>query len=157
MLTAVSVVLGCGESPDSGPLRLPAPSASPNKEPRAQAQEAPPIIAVTQNAAATVRQIITDHGVPATCYLRLRVVPGGCQGYMHKLDLDPDVSAEDHVCESAGIKVVIFKRQIEMLRGSEVDYGVFNGERGFKVENPNFKSGSVKKWLALLEKEKDIR
>jgi iron-sulfur cluster assembly accessory protein len=118
----------------------------------------PPFITVTPKAAATIRQIIAEQlQPPPKVYLRVRVVPGGRQGFMHKVDLDTVVSAEDQVCETAGVSVVTFKRQAEMLRGTQVDFGEENGKRGFKVENPNFTGEWAKKWLAALEKEKDIK
>jgi iron-sulfur cluster assembly protein len=122
----------------------------------ATADEAP-LITVTPKAAATINQIIAEKGPTAKPFLRVRVIPGGCQGFLHKLDLDLDTSSADHVCESRGVRVVLFKRQMEMLRGVEVDFGEENGQLGFKIENPNFKGESAKKWLALLEKEKDIK
>src|SRR5262249_46357729 len=116
-----------------------------------------PAISLTAKAAATLHTIIANQGGIGKCVLRVRVVPGGCQGFMHKLDLDPNTSSEDHLCESRGIKVAIFKRQFDMLRGTEIDFGQENGKEGFKVENPNFKGEWTKKWLALLEKEKDVK
>ena len=112
---------------------------------------------VTPKAAAMIHQHAAELPKGSKVYLRLRVVPGGCQGFMHKLDLDADVSADDHVCESGGVSVVVFKRQLEMLRRAQVDFGDDDGKQGFKVENPNFKGEGARNWLAVLEGEKDIK
>jgi iron-sulfur cluster assembly accessory protein len=111
-----------------------------------------PAVTVSPVAAASVSRIVKEQRVTGAWYLRLRVLPGGCCGFMHKLDLDTGrPSAEDQLCESGGIKVVFLKRQAEMLRGTRVDYGQ-EGERvGFRVKNPNFEGESLKKWLPLLE------
>jgi iron-sulfur cluster assembly accessory protein len=112
---------------------------------------------VTPKAAATITGLIAEQrrmGVTEEVFLRVCVVPGGCQGFTHKLDLDLEVSPEDQVSESAGVKVVTFKRQTEMLRGCRVDYGEEDGREGFKIHNPNFDGESARKWIALLEKEK---
>jgi len=154
-VSAAAVLLGCNESPNSGPAPAPLPTATASKKPGAGSDQSP-LVTVTPKAAATIRRLIADQRVPGTLYLRVRVVPGGCQGFMHKLDLDPDVSFADHVGESAGVRVVIFKRQMEMLRGARVDFGEEGGKQGFKIDNPNFKGEAAKKWLALLKKEKDV-
>jgi iron-sulfur cluster assembly accessory protein len=154
-LTAI-LILGCNESPDGVQVKSAAPSVLATEKPVVKPSD-PPLVRVTPKAAATIRDIVASQGVPGTQYLRLRVVPGGCQGFMHKLDLDPVVSPEDYTCESAGVKVVVFLRQKEMLRGADVDFGEVDGKQGFKIENPNFKGEAAKKWLAQLEKEKDVR
>jgi iron-sulfur cluster assembly protein len=117
----------------------------------------PPVVSLTAKAAATVRAILAEQGRTGNCVLRVRVVPGGCQGFMHKLDLDPDTFPEDHLCESRGIKVALFKRQLDMLRGTEIDFGQENGQSGFKVESPNFKGAAAAKWIVVLLKEKDVK
>ena len=127
----------------------PLPTAPAGGEPAGS--DEPPLTG-TAKAATMVRQHVADLQRQEKLHLRVRVVPGGCQGFMHKLDLDPDVSAEDHIFDSGGVSVVVFKRQVEMLRGALVDYGEENGKHGFKVDNPNFKADWTKKWLPLLEK-----
>jgi iron-sulfur cluster assembly protein len=110
---------------------------------------------VTAEAANAVRQHLADQPELARCYLRLRVVPGGCQGFMHKLDLDPVVSPEDYTFESGGVKVVVLARQIELLRGTTVDFGRSSeGDKvGFKVENPNFMGEACKRSVEVLQEE----
>jgi iron-sulfur cluster assembly protein len=153
---ALALLVGCSESPAGVQAKSPASAARPLEKPIVTTVQ-PPLVSVMPKAAARVKEIVAGQGVVETLYLRLRVVPGGCQGFMHKLDLDTVVSPEDYSCESAGVKVVVFQRQKEMLRGAEVDFGEVDGQHGFKVENPNFKGEAAKKWLAILEKEKDNR
>src|SRR5262249_3434850 len=119
--------------------------------------EGPPLLTLTPKAAAVIHQHVAELRMSGKLHLRVRVIPGGCQGFQHKLDLDPAVSAEDHVCDSGGVSVVVFKRQVEMLRGTQVDYGEESGKHGFKVDNPNFKGDWTKKWLPLLEQETDVK
>ncbi len=81
-----------------------------------------------------IKQFIAEQPVGTKLYLRLQVLPGGCQGFMHKLDLDPATSSDDCICETAGVRVVVFKRQVETLRGTQIDFGDIDGKQGFKVE-----------------------
>lgn len=104
-----------------------------------------------------VRQFTAEAGIQDKLYLRVRVVPGGCQGYLHKLDLDPKVTAEDYIFETDGITVVVFQRQAEMLRGSRVDYVEKEDQRGFTVDNLNFAGDWTGKWLSLLQQEQDVK
>src|SRR5437762_12652001 len=86
-----------------------------------------PVI-VTERADAEVRSIIaqqraTDPSFPEKVYLRLRVVGGGCSGFQHKLDLDPQVNEKlDEIFEFHGIGVVIDKRSKVYLEGALVDF-----------------------------------
>src|SRR5207248_8830850 len=53
-------------------------------------------ITLTEKAAGEVKRIISEQqqagGAPEKIYLRMRVVGGGCSGFQHKLDLDPQVN-----------------------------------------------------------------
>src|SRR5262249_4705854 len=78
--------------------------------------QAPPLT-VTEKAAAEVKRIIAEQqaagGMPEKIYLRLRVVGGGCSGFQHKLDLDPQVSEKlDQVFDAHGVPVVVDKRSL---------------------------------------------
>src|SRR5262245_45165209 len=147
------LILGCNntstpDASESGPRS----AATANKsEPSVENQ---PVIAVTPKAVESITQILKEQGIAETWYLRVRVVPGGCCGFMHKLDLDTEISpSTDHIFESGGIKVVILKRQVEMLRGAKVDYGEDREKQGFIIKNPNFEGESLKKWLPVLTAE----
>ena len=116
---------------------------------------APSVITVTSKAAATIKKLVADQQLNGPVYLRVRVVPGGCMGFLHKLDLDREKYSDDDLFESAGVNVVVLKRQVEMLRGAEVDYGELDGKPGFKIENPNFKGNQPRNGL-LRSKRKRI-
>ena len=70
-------------------------------------------IVVTEKAAGEVRRIIQEQqeqgGAPEKIFLRMRVVGGGCSGFQHRLDLDPEVTDRDSVLDVHGVPVVIDK------------------------------------------------
>jgi iron-sulfur cluster assembly protein len=104
--------------------------------------QAAPII-VTEKAAAEVKRIIAEQGgtVPEKVYLRLRVVGGGCSGFQHKLDLDPQINEKlDEVFEFYGVPVVVDRRSLMYLAGASVDYHDDLNRRGFSITNPSAKS-----------------
>ena len=105
--------------------------------------EAPAII-VTEKAAEEVKRIISEQqqaGAAEKLYLRMRVVGGGCSGFQHKLDLDPQVNPKlDEVFQVHGVDVVVDKRSLLYLSGVTVDFHNDLNRRGFSVSNPQAKS-----------------
>src|SRR5947209_19963790 len=103
-------------------------------------------ITVTEKAAGKVKEIIQDGQtsgqLPAEkLYLRLRVVGGGCSGFQHKLDLDPDVKEKlDEVFEYHGVQVVVDKKSLLYLQDAHVDYHDAMHRSGFSISNPSAKS-----------------
>jgi len=101
---------------------------------------------LTEKAASKVKEIIQDGQTSGTLpkdrmYLRLRVVGGGCSGFQHKLDLDPDVKEKiDEVFEFHGVPVVIDKKSLLYLTGAHVDYHDELHRSGFSITNPAAKS-----------------
>ena len=101
-------------------------------------------IIVTEKAADEVKRIIADQqaaGTSEKLYLRMRVVGGGCSGFQHKLDLDPQVNPKlDEVFGFHGIEIVVDKRSLLYLQGVTVDFHNDLNRRGFSVTNPQAKS-----------------
>jgi iron-sulfur cluster assembly accessory protein len=100
-------------------------------------------IIVTEKAAEEVKRIIADQQAAGTAeklYLRMRVVGGGCSGFQHKLDLDPQVNPKlDDVFSFHGIEIVVDKRSLLYLQGVTVDFHNDLNRRGFSVTNPQAK------------------
>ena len=105
-----------------------------------------PKVTITEKAAGEVKRIIADQKAsgsdfPEVVYLRLRVVGGGCSGFQHKLDLDPQVNPKlDEVFQVHGIEVVVDKRSLLYLSGVTVDFHNDLNRRGFSISNPSAKS-----------------
>jgi iron-sulfur cluster assembly accessory protein len=74
-------------------------------------------------------------------HLRMRVVGGGCSGFQHKLDLDPEINPKlDEVFEFHGVPVVVDKRSLMYLDNATVDFHDDLNKRGFSITNPSAKS-----------------
>lgn len=104
-------------------------------------KQAPMVL--TEKAANEVRKIIADQvaaGETRSLHLRMRVVGGGCSGFQHKLDLDPEVNLKlDEVFEQHGVPVVVDKRSLLYLQGVTVDFHDDLNRRGFSISNPSAK------------------
>jgi iron-sulfur cluster assembly accessory protein len=102
-------------------------------------------IVLTEKAAGKVKEIIqegqTNGNLPGDkLYLRLRVVGGGCSGFQHKLDLDPDVQERDEVFDLHGVQVVVDKMSLLYLQDAHVDFHDELHRSGFSITNPSAKS-----------------
>lgn len=102
-------------------------------------------ITLTEKAASEVKRIVTEQqaagAAPEKIYLRLRVVGGGCSGFQHKLDLDPQVNEKlDDVLEQHGVPIAVDKRSLMYLADAIVDFHDDLNRRGFSITNPSAKS-----------------
>ena len=102
-------------------------------------------ITLSEKAASEVRRIVTEQqsagAAPEKVYLRLRVVGGGCSGFQHKLDLDPQINPKlDDVFEQHGVPIAVDKRSLMYLSDAVVDFHDDLNKRGFSITNPSAKS-----------------
>src|ERR1700720_2239498 len=102
-------------------------------------------ITLTEKAAGEVKRIISEQqqggSAPEKIYLRLRVVGGGCSGFQHKLDLDPQVNEKlDDVIEVHGVPIAVDRRSLMYLDNATVDFHDEINRRGFSITNPSAKS-----------------
>ena len=72
--------------------------------------------------------------------LRLGTRKSGCTGFAYVVDYADEVTDDDVVFESHGVKVVVDKQSLPNLDGTEVDYMKTNAiNEGFEFRNPNIK------------------
>ena len=70
-------------------------------------------------------------------FIRVGVTGGGCSGLMYNLNFDDKMGDEDKEYEDNGIKIVLDKKSLLYLVGTELDFsGGLNG-KGFVFVNPN--------------------
>jgi len=95
---------------------------------------------LSEAAARRINKVVADEKNP-TLMVRLEVAGGGCSGFQYKFGFDKSFdAAEDIVIERDGARLVVDKTSLDLLKGSEVDYGENLMEAGFKVVNPNAES-----------------
>ena len=71
--------------------------------------------------------------------LRLAVKTNGCSGMAYVMEFVDDVNPEDEVFEMAGVKVIVDKKSLVYIDGTEVDYAKDGLNEGFQFNNPNEK------------------
>lgn len=70
--------------------------------------------------------------------LRLGTRKSGCSGFAYVVDYADEISVNDKVFESHGVKVVVDAASLPALDGMEIDYVRSNLlNEGFEFRNPN--------------------
>lgn len=93
-------------------------------------------VKITEKALGKLKEILSqqnklDHG------LRIKVVTGGCAGFMYEFSLEKQSSANDKVIEETGVKFFLDLQSFQMLKGAKIDYVDSLQGAGFRVTNPN--------------------
>ena len=94
-------------------------------------------ITMTETAAARVRQFMAKRGKGEG--LRIGVRSSGCSGKAYVIEYADRIEPEDEVYESHGVKIIVDKKSLVYLDGTELDYTREGLNEGFKFNNPNVK------------------
>ena len=95
-------------------------------------------VQLTEAAARHVQKMLEKRG--AGVGLRLGTRVSGCTGFAYVVDYADDISANDHVYESHGVKVIVDDRSLPNIDGMVIDFVRTNLlNQGFEFRNPNVK------------------
>jgi len=97
------------------------------------------MITVSEKALEHIFELMVDAGItPDTSHLRVGVKGGGCSGLSYVMDFDNKIESTDEMVEcGGGLKVVIDKKSVLYLFGTELDYSDGLNGKGFQWINPN--------------------
>lgn len=95
-------------------------------------------ITLTDAAATRVQNFLNSRGKGVG--LRLGVRTSGCSGMAYVIEFVDQLSEGDEVFEDKGVKVVIDKKSLIYLDGTELDFSREGLNEGFKFNNPNVKN-----------------
>lgn len=70
-------------------------------------------------------------------YIRVAVRGGGCSGLMYDLTFDAIKTDSDTICEDKNIKILVDKKSLLYLVGTELDFTSGLNGKGFNFINPN--------------------
>ncbi|MBK1727357.1 HesB/IscA family protein [Halorhodospira neutriphila] len=93
-------------------------------------------VTLTERAAEHVRRQIAQHPSGAVG-LRLGIKASGCSGFRYVVDYAEQVGEEDLVVEAHGVQVVVARRHVPFLEGTEVDFVRDGLNQRFDFRNPN--------------------
>ena len=97
------------------------------------------MITVSEKALEHIVGLMVDAGVtPDDSHLRVGVKGGGCSGLSYVMDFDNKIESTDEMVEcGGGLKVVIDRKSVLYLYGTELDYSDGLNGKGFQWVNPN--------------------
>ena len=72
--------------------------------------------------------------------LRIRVMPGGCSGYMYNLELVEEKQADEVEIVQDDVHVFIDTKSLEKMDGATIEYKESLQGAGFKIVNPEAKA-----------------
>jgi iron-sulfur cluster assembly protein len=95
------------------------------------------MVTVTDLAASKIKELRDKEGLNEQYHIRVAVEGGGCSGLMYNLDFSSEEKPTDMVFEDKGIKIMVDKKSILYLAGTELDFSDGLNGKGFQFKNPN--------------------
>jgi len=97
------------------------------------------MITISEKALNHLFELMVSEGLPPdTHHLRVGVKGGGCSGLSYVMDFDDTTEEFDEVIQlDGGLKVVIDRKSVLYLYGTELDYSDGLNGKGFQWGNPN--------------------
>ncbi len=95
-------------------------------------------IQLTERAAEHIKKELAKK--PEAVGFRLGTKKSGCTGFSYVVDYATEITDNDEVIESQGVKVVVDRDSLPMLEGLKLDFVTNNLlNQGFEFHNPNVK------------------
>lgn len=95
------------------------------------------MIKVNDSAKSKIESLLKQEGKSSDSFVRVGVQGGGCSGLMYNLDFDSQLTDSDKVFEDNGVKIVVDKKSMLYLLGTELDFSDGLNGKGFSFINPN--------------------
>ena len=95
------------------------------------------IFTLTTKAKSQLDKLMAEEKCTENHFLRVSVKGGGCSGLTSDLDFDDTIVDFDDVSEDQGLKLVIDRRSLLYLLGTELDFTEGLNGKGFLFTNPN--------------------
>lgn len=95
-------------------------------------------VTITEKAAKEIQRVMSEQKMPATTFLRVGVVGGGCSGFQYSLGFDDKSdTVKDELSEQHGIRLAVDRKSELFLDGTVLDFYDGLEKRGFTFNNPN--------------------
>ena len=94
------------------------------------------MVTVSQPAADRLK-ILIEEGGSLNPYVRVSVKGGGCSGLSYDLSFDNTQDITDTLAEDKGVKILIDRKSLLYLIGTELEYSDGLNGKGFQFVNPN--------------------
>ena len=94
-------------------------------------------ITLTEKAAQRVEKYLESRGKGIG--LKLAVKTTGCSGMAYVIEFADEIPSDDHIFESHGIKIMVDRKSLIYIDGTELDFAREGLNEGFQFNNPNVK------------------
>lgn len=94
-------------------------------------------ISLTPSAATRVKTFLASRGHGLG--LRLGVKSTGCSGYAYVVNYADELQQDDVVFEDQGVKVIVDRKSLGYIDGTQVDFVKQGLNEAFRFRNPNVK------------------
>ena len=95
------------------------------------------MVTVSDKALEHVIELMMQQGItPDTHFLRVGVKGCGCSGLSYAMDFDDMITDMDEIVDLKVLKVIIDKKSVLYLYGTELDYSDGLNGKGFNWVNP---------------------
>ena len=96
------------------------------------------MITIGDKALEHVIELMMSEGItPDTHFLRVGVKGGGCSGLSYMMDFDDTITEMDEVIDLNVLRVVVDKKSVLYLYGTQLEYSDGLNGKGFHWVNPN--------------------
>ncbi len=96
------------------------------------------MITISETAKKHIFDIMKEENLSTDKFnLRVGVKGGGCSGLSYMMDFDDEITEMDEVYDMGDIKVVIDRKSVLYLFGTELQYSSGLNGKGFQWVNPN--------------------
>ena len=96
------------------------------------------MIKITETALEHLKDVMKSEGIgDGTHFLRVGGKGGGCSGLSYVMDFDTEITEMDEVIDLPELKVVVDKKSVLYLFGTELQYSSGLNGKGFQWVNPN--------------------
>ena len=96
------------------------------------------MIKVHETAKQKVSTLMKEEGFdPSRDYVRVGVKSGGCSGLSYELKFDSEIKKEDKIYEDNQVKIIVDKKSLFYILGTELDFSDGLNGKGFQFKNPN--------------------
>lgn len=96
------------------------------------------MITISETAKKHIFEIMENDNLSSDKFnLRVGVKGGGCSGLSYVMDFDDQINETDEVVDLGDLKVVIDKKSVLYLFGTELQYSSGLNGKGFQWVNPN--------------------
>lgn len=95
------------------------------------------MIFVSEDAAKRMKTYLERRGKGVG--IRLGVQTSGCSGMAYVIEYADEVENDDEVFDIHGVKIIVSKKNMLYIDGTEVEFEKVGLNEGFKFKNPNAK------------------